>query len=703
IDADTGRAVKKRVYEFINGTGSINVIKELCTEDKAYFMAHSNQDSKLFEVDMNTYSQRVVKTYPKDTYLKMMDNNDGTIIFYGSTSSLTDEFHSDYYTNTLAGPKFFISGIMNDFSSSANELDVKSIRAISVNGNVLPSQVINVSPGRMIVGGTTTDTNNFTENLSVYDTDGKVRPQLTASGTLGFVGVLEIKDDYPPIIKGNDSIVVDISDAAIKNPVSAAYRGWNSKDRWLITGTKNGEVTSPEAIKVYDHGDFQDVNIGTDLQAREEWLQSRINRNPKSIQDEIEWETLGFDETKAGPQTVTYFVTDTQNQIVVTSRLIHKRTSQTIENGNYFFDAQNFHIPLIGIDSAFPDNAAFKKMAKTMAWNKTDGSIDEDGTSTGVSADSTKVTVNGTQLQALRDATIAKPYPVDVSYRPKTGVEITNRVWVFVTTTNTLPNASGDTPENGVIFYGNDYTLPFRMRNTHNNNQSLTLSDAKVYNYFDSSNETAAELPTLADANKNPEKLMVDLPTLRSATDPSTVRLSIEYEWEGTTDGYHTTGSKTTGYVDVELTGNVLLHVRQVVLDNSNEIVVPTESYFNVQNVLSNTGTLDPSYQINFVGKSGTLMEDPSFTEAVVSVDHLPNVNDQVQLSIIIPEFYQYAGYYFTTDSGGSHTGNTAYTGGTFQMRKEDLYNVGEYWITMYIKPNTNDQGDTKSPQPYSW
>lgn len=697
-----GETLKKREYSYINSTnvrGSIDILEEVSNADYLYFLSREQTETKVIQVDLQTYQQTDIRSFPPDTRMKMMLNSDNSISFYGSTTELTGEFQSVYYSDSLNSPYYYIQGLMSNLTSS-DPAKVSSLRALEVDNWINPTHVIALENNEFIIGGTLTDYTKFSDKSLIVRANGTVATGVP-SNQGAFLGIITVNDDYAPLISQKNNISVDLSDEQITKPSATNYRGWSTLDRWLITGSKNGLVADVDAVKVYDHFDSNDTDLGATQQLREEWLQKRINRNPKATTDEIEWEKLGFDKNKAGAQLVTYFVTDTQGQSAVTSRWVNKKTSQTIEKEEYLLDAQNFHIPLDGLATAFPDEAAFKRMAKTMAWGKTSHVIDEDGTD--ASKLSNKVVVNSKQLQALRDATVAKPYPVDVTYKPVSGTELTNRVWVFVTTDNTIPNALTDTPDNGVVFYGNDYSLPFRLRNTHTNNDAVKLADAKVFDYFDSTHEDVDVLPALADATKNPEKIVVDLLPIKSAADPTTVRPSFKYKWEQATDGNHTKDTESTGYVDVELTANVLWHVRQVILDASDEIVVPTESYFDIQNVLTSTGTPDPNYRSNLTGKSGTLTDNPGFTDVVVAVDHLPNVNDLVQLSPIVPEFYQYMGYYYTTDNGTSHATNKTYTGGALQLRKEDLYDVGEYWITMYIKPTTDADSKTKAPQLYSW
>ena len=386
------------------------------------------------------------------------------------------------------------------------------------------------------------------------------------------------------------------------------------------------------------------------------------------------------------------------------------------------FDAQNFHVPLENIDTIVPDANKFKEFAKTMAWNQKSGTIDEDGIDS--SKLSGKVEVDSAQLKTLREATIAKPYPVDVVYKPESGIEIKNRVWVFVTTKNTIPNSETNpkvTPAdtNGVVYYADDYSLPFRLRSGHTAADVLDRGNVRVYDYYDSTHETAAELPVLADKSTNAAKLQVfNLNAIKIANQPGLIDSSppdgpamIRYEWDGGVDGNHQLGTTkpTLGGLDVTLTGDILLHVRQVVVNDSNQLVVPEEGYLRMvtkdYDGVSGTTTenADQLRQVKIL--SGKNADNPSFETIAVNAEHMDDPLDELELELIIPEYHEIKGNYLTlgsADSNGvSHTGKTEANSNKTSLifERDELYNDEEYFITIYLKPKLNQEG----PQPYSW
>lgn len=733
--AEEGGMVKRRKYEDFEADGYL-VIKELCRNDRVYYLRYMADCTELVEVDMTTYSDEVKKTYPPNTYLNLIDNGNGTLSYYGSTTSLTGEFSSNHYQNEPSFSNYFISGIMND-TSVTRELDVVSLRAIPVTGIINTTHVLSIpSTNTLFVGGSTSDTSDaFVDDLEVYNRDGNNQDGAAPSGNSAFTGILEIKDDYSPIIaSGSDSIILDLTDEKIKNPGDSNYRNWSTLDRWLITGSPNGSVTDTEAIKVYDHFDSNDAQIGATPQVREEWLQERINRNPRAPTEVIEWGKLGFNNQEVGPQLVTYFVTDSQSQPTVTSRWVNAKGAQTVtdKDNEYALDAQNFHIPLTDIDTAITDENMFKELAKTLAWSLTDNEensgeygngLDEDGASKNASSVqnklSTKVAVDNTQLAALQNATEARPYPVDVTYTPDGQDPIINRVWVFVTTTNTVPN-TGESPAdtNGVVYYGDDYSLPYRLRHNHDLQDVLTNGNVRAYNYY-SKDRTSDELTPLPNTTGNQSNWIIhNLDVIHDPSQsgvgnlPMDVQPELSYIWRAESDYYHEQNEETRGSLQVTLTGNVLLLVRQVILDENEELVFPTEGYLKLKTLRFDQGTgsftEDANQLANVCIPSQKTSDTPRFEIFGYDSDHMLQ-DDNFKMELILPEFYEYVGYFLTHRHledpndlmGGDHQGKTETDlfRGEVELPKIELDRDGEYFITLYIRPTTAGQ----SPQPYSW
>ncbi|MBO1305735.1 hypothetical protein JZO70_06175 [Enterococcus sp. 669A] len=146
------------------------------------------------------------------------------------------------------------------------------------------------------------------------------------------------------------------------------------------------------------------------------------------------------------------------------------------------------------------------------------------------------------------------------------------------------------------------------------------------------------------------------------------------------------------------------LHVRQVIVDSSDEIVVPSEGYVKIESNLYNNGNpaVDTAYQADKIVTSGKQADTPAFSDFVLSTKHLSSGDDQVLFSPVVPAFYSYLGHYVSTDAASQQT-NPSITAGSAPITRSDIDASREFWITLYIKPNVDAQGDSKTPQPYSW
>ncbi|MGG5329397.1 hypothetical protein [Enterococcus sp. AZ163] len=178
-------------------------------------------------------------------------------------------------------------------------------------------------------------------------------------------------------------------------------------------------------------------------------------------------------------------------------------------------------------------------------------------------------------------------------------------------------------------------------------------------------------------------------------------------ELDNTPRGLNYTVSKT--YQEGKLIYSLrkaILHVRQVINGPLNELVVPSEGYVTVQNNLYNSGSpsLDANYKADMTVPSGKQGDNPNFSNWVISTNHLTSVQDEVHLSVTVPEFYQYEGFYLTDEAsdpnGASHVSNSSKTTGIVSLGRGTIDAQKEFWLTLYLKPTEENQG---KPQPYSW
>lgn len=179
----------------------------------------------------------------------------------------------------------------------------------------------------------------------------------------------------------------------------------------------------------------------------------------------------------------------------------------------------------------------------------------------------------------------------------------------------------------------------------------------------------------------------------------------LSYQWSE--DINNTEQTSRSNRVETEIC-SVLFHIRQVVLNESAELVVPKEGYLNVKTLDFDQNTEDTS-QLRQVQIPSQKTEDtPVFETFVVSLEHMDHEWDELELDLILPEFYEEIGNFLTaprygqdSPDGQDHhnkTENDIYTN-QLKFHRDVLYHDEEYFITIYLKPTT--QGE--SPQPYSW
>ncbi|MHC5227715.1 VWA domain-containing protein [Enterococcus sp. LJL99] len=144
---------------------------------------------------------------------------------------------------------------------------------------------------------------------------------------------------------------------------------------------------------------------------------------------------------------------------------------------------------------------------------------------------------------------------------------------------------------------------------------------------------------------------------------------------------------------------DVILHIRQTVINKSEELVVPRKGYYyalkdnNLQkmNLVSGSTTKDTAAEI----------EKSLFTTYKIVVDK--KLTD-IDLTDIVPEYYSFYGYILTTSANNLKTEHVSSNSIGLKTNNKvllDYQTVDEYWLTMIIEPKFNDS--ETSPRPYSW
>ncbi|MFY8331620.1 InlB B-repeat-containing protein [Vagococcus carniphilus] len=156
------------------------------------------------------------------------------------------------------------------------------------------------------------------------------------------------------------------------------------------------------------------------------------------------------------------------------------------------------------------------------------------------------------------------------------------------------------------------------------------------------------------------------------------------------------TGSNSKGTAGSEHSIKIVgpkanLHVKQEVVGKHNEIVVPKTGYLQLD-LVNTVNTADKKNQVSLTMPSYEADTDKPFKDVMLRLHYgytgyLPKE--------IIPEFYNYDGYQLTTDNGNHKSANKTAS----NMPVLDLKDNQEYWLTIYVKPKTGEDG----PPFYNW
>ncbi|OJG67849.1 hypothetical protein RV09_GL001960 [Enterococcus moraviensis] len=620
-----------------------------------YYFIKDGAKSYIKQYNFDTQTTKTIRTFPKETYLKIAINEDNSVSFYGYASSLLEDDFKGFYD--VAG-NFIVFGVMKGINSDES-FKIENLTPNPVNKNVLINYVDRVDRDKYFISGSTTAT-NF--GIPTLPSSPNYSPYF-----MGLYGSVIHKEDFSPAIFASGNVTLNIKDSDLSDQ--------KVLDNWLLTGSKNGTPSDPLAIKVTDTIDLKNPVLGDTVQERQVWLNQRINRNFEQPNRAIDWPALGFDLTRSGPQSVTYFVSDSQKQLTSSSRWVNAITDQTVAEKELYLDATNFSIPLKDVKQSIPTKEKFKELAQTMSWNQVTHEIYEDGKNLTFSDN---VTVDQNQLKELQNAKEAKPYPVDVTITidlDPGGIEnnlvtVTNRVWVFVTTKNTTVD-----PNTSLVIYADDYTLPLQSAKSETLKNLYEHGNVKVYDYYDTNHETVSPLPTIADSHDTEGLSTETLEVITDAQEPSVVTPKIYYTWD-----------KGTSYTlpDVTLYAELLLHTRQVILDDLGELPIPKNGYLRL------------SYgnnEINITSTSDSEKNDPAYTTSTIDFKHV-SAGNLINVDLVIPEYYKYKGYTVSYENI-SHRSTDLIE----QKFKYNLINDPyEIWLTLYIEAKK-----TGSPNPYSW
>lgn len=306
---------------------------------------NETKETELIKINLLTGKEEILHHFPPLTNITLKKNKSVEFKteydFYGYVASMTGEFEG--YKN---GPGMVVGSLKKDYQlASANFL--QSDAPISI-GTLTPIP----NTDYFFVSGLT-----YSQTFSkMPPLTGWVPKRPYIEGTNSFFGSMKKIEDWAPAISAPARVVLNMDDADLALEKKNGQQG--ILDNWLLTGEKNGSLTSPLAVKVADTYDLH-PEYGK-LTAAE--LQAKINKNPLDNDLAIDWESLGFKLEERGPQKVKYFIADTSKQTTVTSRWINKVDDETIYNEKGALAVSNFAIDVK--DVATIDEIEVKKLAK---------------------------------------------------------------------------------------------------------------------------------------------------------------------------------------------------------------------------------------------------------------------------------------------------------------------------------------------------
>lgn len=327
-----------KVIDIAKGSKKFKVLGQLNSDNYYYYFEYDDamlENSYLKCVDLSNNSIEILKTYEPGTNLLIM-NNENQLTYYGYTPNMTGEFQgfSGYETGNV------VIGVMDSSFNISTANSLESNGSVSFT-NIENSYIDDEGFNHYFVTGSTRAT-DFTEapvSQGLFPDNGS--PMI-------WWGEMKIKNDYSPIIGSEaNQITLNIENEDIYSN-NKDQNNYTSLDRWLIFGDNTINYSSEKAINVYDKQDVEATSIiGDTVTKRQDWLNSRINRNPNAIENDIDWAALGFeDDGKVGANRVTYFITDSQKQTTSTSRIVNKIDSHTVVNKEGALAAYNFAITL---------------------------------------------------------------------------------------------------------------------------------------------------------------------------------------------------------------------------------------------------------------------------------------------------------------------------------------------------------------------
>ncbi|WP_429948766.1 hypothetical protein IGJ55_002749 [Enterococcus sp. AZ170] len=369
----------------------------------------------------------------------------------------------------------------------------------------------------------------------------------TSDRTSVYYGTMDAEPDYAPAIKqGNGKGVIINKEEEAYTSSDKNSNNWTPLENTLITGDLNGTTSDPNSVKAYDYYDIDKAftPITTDD------FQKKINRNPNSLTNEIDWKALGFDLNTLGPQKVTYFISDSQKQITSTSKnvnVVDHKTEYDEDTAKVALRAENFTIKLTDLQALQKSGGLTQELltgektstyGNVLAWD-----LDKGDTY------NTEVKVDPDQLAAINAAKAFGKFPLKYTLT-KNNKTITKNTYVYVMGAN-----SQQVGENGTTIFNTDpIELPWDITSTLTTDALGTkvMTDGKVVAYDFETGEDITKTTVNKVATVSP--IETDLTALKALKPKNTTdkpKQTVHYAIKrGTTEESATTtvGTEVTVY-----------------------------------------------------------------------------------------------------------------------------------------------------------
>ncbi|MGY3778891.1 hypothetical protein [Isobaculum melis] len=348
-----------------------------------------------------------------------------------------------------------------------------------------------------------------------------------------------------------------------------------------------------------------------------------------------------------------------------------------VEDEQFALYAENVAVDVSEIEALFSTKDGMRALAKVAGINK----------ETNAKTPLATVEEDKAQIEAIKNATeryqqlakwedasdLIKPYPFTFSYEHD-GKTLQKTITFFLTNETTKVDK-----ENNRVIYGFDFKMSLQDAKKVMENEVIDIAHISVWAFDKKPEEQALPVEKIHLNLKDPIDLVNE-----NQTGLNHVPKVGDYQLKITYDGVSHNHLVTATIYNPLLT----LHLKQVILDEEAQLVIPTKGYFKVEH-LNNLTERQVSAAYHGTGNSGSIEKEVAFTA-------FQYVKDQtatwIHIQPILPEYYEYVGFVSSTIEEAHDEKKLIST-----LPDIDFLNDQEHWVSIYLKPTTN------APKSYSW